>query len=208
MQNGWIEGGVLSATIFCIYMDELISRLERSGIGCYIGNEYYGNISYADDLKLLVLIVYTGWVQICGDVNTRVDIHGYDTQSSENMDYTSHVSSNNCQKAVVMWLKRYGMSYPLMFTKWARDNMAAIFRTKCRNGFSWMKIYEFRFKFHWSVFLVVQLRIFQHWFRKWFGDDQATSHYLNQWWRLVYWHIYASHGLNELTNIQFLIHLN
>ena len=34
-------------------MDELISRLEHSGIGCYIGNEYYGNFSYADDLKLL-----------------------------------------------------------------------------------------------------------------------------------------------------------
>ena len=30
--------------------------------------------------------------------------------------------------------------------------------------------------------------------------DQATSHYLNQW-RLVYWRIYASLGLKELTNI-------
>ena len=27
---------------------------------------------------------------------------------------------------------------------------------------------------------------------------QATSHYLNQWW-LVYWRIYASLGLNDLT---------
>ena len=53
MQNGVKQGGVLSATLFCIYMDELISRLEHSGIGCYIGSEYYVNISYADDLKLL-----------------------------------------------------------------------------------------------------------------------------------------------------------
>ena len=29
------------------------------------------------------------------------------------------------------------------------------------------------------------------------GADQATSHYLNQWW-LIYWRIYASLGLNEL----------
>ena len=29
------------------------------------------------------------------------------------------------------------------------------------------------------------------------GADQATSHYLNQWW-LDYWCIYASLGLNEL----------
>ena len=53
MHNGVKQGGVLSATLFCIYMDELLSILERSGIGCYIGNNYYGNISYADDLKLL-----------------------------------------------------------------------------------------------------------------------------------------------------------
>ena len=44
----------------------------------------------------------------------------------------------------------------------------------------------------------VQLTIFQHWFRWWLGAVQATSHYLNQWW-LVYWRIYASLGLNELT---------
>ena len=24
--------------------------------------------------------------------------------------------------------------------------------------------------------------IFQYWFRQWLGADQATSHYLNQWW--------------------------
>ena len=34
--------------------------------------------------------------------------------------------------------------------------------------------------------------IFQHWFRWWLGTDQATSHYLNQWY------IYASLGLNEV----------
>ena len=64
------------------------------------------------------------------------------------------------------------------------------------NGFSWMKMYEFRCKFHWSLFLGVQLAIFQHWFRWWLGADQATSHYLNWWW-LVSSHIYASFGLNE-----------
>ena len=60
-----------------------------------------------------------------------------------------------------------------------------------------MKIYEFRLKFHWSLFLGAQLTIYQHWFRKWLATDQATSHYLNQWW-LIYWRIYTSLGLNEL----------
>ena len=38
-------------------------------------------------------------------------------------------------------------------THWGRDKMAAIFRTKFSNGFSWMKMYEFLLKFHWSLFL-------------------------------------------------------
>ena len=49
------------------------------------------------------------------------------------------------------------------------------------NTFSRMKMYEFQLRFHWSLFLRVKLTIFQHWFRLWLGDVQATSHYLNQW---------------------------
>ena len=82
-------------------------------------------------------------------------------------------------------------------THWGRDKMAAISQTTLSNAFSWMKISEFRLKFHWRLFLMVQLTIFQHWFRWWLGADQATSHYLNQWW-LDHWRIYASLGLNEL----------
>ena len=80
--------------------------------------------------------------------------------------------------------------------------MAAIFQTTLSNGFSWIKMYEFRLTFHWNLFLRVELTIFQHWFRQWLGAVQATSHYLNQWW-LVYRRIYASLGLNELN---FVIH--
>ena len=78
--------------------------------------------------------------------------------------------------------------------------MDAIFQTTFSSGFSSMKMYAFLLKFHWSLFPGVQLTIFHHWFRKWLGADQATSHYLNQWW-LVYWRIYASRGLNELNLI-------
>ena len=56
-----------------------------------------------------------------------------------------------------------------------------------------MKMFELRLKFHWSLFLSVQLTISQHWFRLWLGADQAASHYLDQWWldcRPIY--MYAS----------------
>ena len=52
--------------------------------------------------------------------------------------------------------------------------------------------------FNWSLFLWFELTIFQHWYRWWLGAEQATTHYLNQWW-LFYWCIYASLGLNKLT---------
>ena len=84
-------------------------------------------------------------------------------------------------------------------THWGRDKMAAISLTTLSNAFSWMTMLEFRIKFHWSLFIRVQLTISQHWFRWWLGADQATSHYLNQWW-LDYRRIYASLGLNELTS--------
>ena len=75
--------------------------------------------------------------------------------------------------------------------------MDAISQTTFSNAFSWMKMCEYRLKFHWRLFPRVQLTISQHWFRQWLGADRATSHYLDQWW-LDYRRIYASLGLNEL----------
>ena len=52
-----------------------------------------------------------------------------------------------------------------VLTHWGWDKMDAIFQTAFSNGFPWMKMYEFGLKFHWSLFLRVQLIILQHWFR-------------------------------------------
>ena len=75
--------------------------------------------------------------------------------------------------------------------------MTAIFQTIFSNAFSWMKMYKFRLRFHWSLLPGVRLTIFQYWFRQWLGADQATSHCLDQWW-LIYWRMYASLGIHEL----------
>ena len=52
-----------------------------------------------------------------------------------------------------------------VLTHWGRDKMAAIFQTTFSNAFSWMKMFKFLLRFHWSLFPSVQLTIFQHWFR-------------------------------------------
>ena len=89
------------------------------------------------------------------------------------------------------------MKNRLALTHWGRDKMDVISQTTFSSAFCRTKMFELRWNFHWNLFLWVQLTIFQHWFRQWLGADQATSHYLNQWW-LDYWRIYASFGLNEL----------
>ena len=61
---------------------------------------------------------------------------------------------------------------------WGRHKMADISLTTFSNVFSSMKMFGFGLKFRCSLFLWVQLTIFQHWFRLWLGTVQATSHYL------------------------------
>ena len=47
--------------------------------------------------------------------------------------------------------------YQVKLTHWGRDNMDAISQTTFSSALSWMKMFEFRLKFHWSLFLRVQL---------------------------------------------------
>ena len=47
-------------------------------------------------------------------------------------------------------------------THWGRDKMDAIYQTTFSNAISWMKMYQFRLRFHWSLFPRVKLTIFQH----------------------------------------------
>ena len=51
-------------------------------------------------------------------------------------------------------------AFPSDKTHWGRDKMAAVFQTTFSNRFSWMKWYAFRLKFHWNLFVGVQLTIF------------------------------------------------
>ena len=52
---------------------------------------------------------------------------------------------------------------------------------------SWMRTFDFQTKFHWNMFLAVLLTINHRWFRV--VAEQATSHYLNQWWYSLLTHI-------------------
>ena len=62
-------------------------------------------------------------------------------------------------------INQYGMAKSvIVLTHWGWYKMAANFLTFL-NTISWMKIFKFWLRFHWSLFPRVQLTIFQHWFR-------------------------------------------
>ena len=57
-------------------------------------------------------------------------------------------------------------------THWGRDKMDVISQTTFSSAFSWMKMFEFRLKFHWSLFLRIQLTI----------AESSTRIKPIQWW--------------------------
>ena len=56
-------------------------------------------------------------------------------------------------------------SNSMIYTHWGRHKMAAILQAIFSKAYAWMKMIEFRFKFHWNLFPGVQLTISQHWFK-------------------------------------------
>ena len=62
-------------------------------------------------------------------------------------------------------------------THWGQEKMTEIFQLSYLNTFTWTKVYQFRLRFCWSLFLRFELTTFQHryWFRQWFGADQVTA---------------------------------
>ena len=51
--NGTRQGSLLSPCLFNVYISELISRINESGIGCTCGGKFINILAYADDLVLL-----------------------------------------------------------------------------------------------------------------------------------------------------------
>ena len=44
-QNGVKQGGMLSPTLFNLYIDRLLVTLKNSGLGCHINGTYMGPLS-------------------------------------------------------------------------------------------------------------------------------------------------------------------
>ena len=51
------QGGILSPTLFNVYMDSLSTSLNSTNIGGHIGGQLLNHLCYADDLCLISIFV-------------------------------------------------------------------------------------------------------------------------------------------------------
>ena len=82
---------------------------------------------------------------------------------------TIHIMASNLKDCLKQkfWFQKMILrsSSAALFNTLRPRQMDAISQTTFSNAFSSMKTFEFRLKFHWSLFPRVQLTIFHHWFR-------------------------------------------
>jgi len=67
--NGVKQGGLLSPVLYCVYIDDLLLALSKSGVGCYIGSNFVGALAYADDIVLIAptATAMRKLLSICGE---------------------------------------------------------------------------------------------------------------------------------------------
>jgi hypothetical protein len=53
VMNGVKQGGVISPTLFSVYVQKLLDKLQDTKVGCHIGPHFVGAMAYADDLVIL-----------------------------------------------------------------------------------------------------------------------------------------------------------
>ena len=102
-KNGVKQGGVLSPVLFAIYMDELLDRLAKSGVGCHIGNEFIGGVCYADDLTLLAPTLYASrlLLRVCESFAEEYNVIFNAAQSQALVFYPASFSLPTCRRAML-----------------------------------------------------------------------------------------------------------
>jgi exonuclease III len=76
LKSGVRQGGVLSPLLFSIYVDDIISKLQKSRLGCSVFSTYLGCLMYADDLVLMSasMSVLQNMIDVCASEAEYLDM--------------------------------------------------------------------------------------------------------------------------------------
>ncbi len=116
--NGIRQGGIVSPLLYTVYADSLIERLEREGYGCHIGHEYFGVVSYADDMNILCPSIYGAqkMIDTCMKFGAEFDIM-YNEKKTMAMCFSRKrqmpefkLVMNGCQIKCVEKMKHLGIT--------------------------------------------------------------------------------------------------
>ena len=89
ISNGVRRGGILSPSLFAVYIDDLSSLLNASRIGCHISNICISHVFYADDLCSMApcAIALQELLNICYRYSVEVNLN-FNVTKSFCVDFT------------------------------------------------------------------------------------------------------------------------
>ena len=99
--NGVNQGAVLSAILFCIYIDDLLKELRRNGDGCWVNDNFVGVIVYANEIVLLSSCIdgLRGMIDTCSRYT-----------KSHNLSFSTHENPKHSKtKYMAFQRKKKGM---------------------------------------------------------------------------------------------------
>ena len=129
---GLRQGGILSPFLFAIYVDDILTKLQDSGLGCHIKYVCFNSYMYADDLLLLSISVcdLQKMVNLCNDELVSIDMR-INTGKSACLrigppfnKFVSNITINNC---CIQWINeiKYLGIYVMSAKNFVINNHAA-----------------------------------------------------------------------------------
>ena len=105
LRNGVRQGGVLSAILYCLYVDGLFKELRKSGYGCWVNGNYHGIFGYSDDNMLLAPSQYAlqEMLKICEQY-----------ASEHNLQFSTNPDPVKCKTKCIPFLKKQRNLNPIV----------------------------------------------------------------------------------------------
>ena len=116
--NGTRQRSVLSPALFSVYMDDLIVKLRKAGLGCHMGGIFTGVVGYADDLLLMApsRSAMETMLKICEDYAGDNNLEFSTDPNPEKSNSKCIFVCGHLNKAKPVNLQLYGVDLPWVNT--------------------------------------------------------------------------------------------